>query len=96
MIKSGQDPKLLETKFKKLSKKEKKASEIVDPILAKLDKIDSEDMVAFRISSEGHDTVYNIGHNWSYGMVMNCLDYLNTIQEYKDSLEKRLDRQAKQ
>jgi hypothetical protein len=70
------------------------AKEYVDPILEKINNLEQENTIAFRISQEGYDSVYNIGEHWTYDMVKECLDYIDAVQEYRDREQRRSDAQS--
>ncbi len=93
MAKAGQDTSFL---VRKLDKKEtiEKVEEITDPILRKLSKLEEENVVAFRIAKEGYDTVYNIGHYWTYNMVQECQVYIDSLNEYQEREMKKSERNA--
>jgi len=86
MIKAGQDPSMLITKIDKTLKKVE--TEVVDPILQRLSKLEDENLIAFRLSKEGYDNVYNIGEHWTYNMVQECQVYIDALQEH-ESRERR-------
>ena len=91
MDNAGYDESIL---VKKLDKKEvaEKVEEITDPIIEKLSKLEDENLIAFRLSKEGYDTVYNIGHHWTYNMVQECQIYIDFFNEYQEREVKKLER----
>ena len=91
MDNAGYDESIL---VKKLDKKEvaEKVEEITDPIIEKLSKLEDENLIAFRLSKEGYDTVYNIGHHWTYNMVQECQIYIDSLNEYQEREVKKLER----
>lgn len=79
MVKAGQDPSLL---VKKLAPVEEQIeAKVLDPLEERLMELENENLIAFLLAEKGYDTVYNIGHNWTYDMVQECLIYVNIISE---------------
>lgn len=93
MASVGQDPSFL---VKKLDKKAvaEKVEEITDPIMKRMSKLEDENLIAFRIAKEGFDTVYNIGHHWTYNMVQECQVYIDSLNEYQEREMKKSERNA--
>lgn len=79
MIKAGQDPSQLVSKL--APKEERIKIKVVDPFEEKLKELEDEHLIAFMLAEKNYDTVYNIGHNWSFPMVHECLRYVNIMTE---------------
>jgi hypothetical protein len=92
MINAGQDPSLL---VKKLATEEEQVkAKIVDPLEEKLMALENENLIAFLIAEKGYDTVYNIGHNWTYDMVQECLTYVNILSEEELNAHRKSERNS--
>ncbi len=70
------------------------AKEYVDPLTEKIHKLEQENLIAFRISEEGYDSVYNIGERWTYDMVAECLKYIDIKNAYREREQIKADAQA--
>jgi len=94
MIKAGQDPSMLIKNTESPSEKEEEDEEenIKDPLVKKIHELEDENVIAFRLAKEGLDTVYNIGHRWTYNMAMEGLSFLSTLDEIQDREIKKQER----
>jgi hypothetical protein len=91
---AGHDPSTFLISRIDTTKTAKKVEEVTDPILKKISKLEEENLLAFRISKEGFDTVYNIGHHWTFNMVQECQIYIDSLNEYQEREMKKSERNA--
>ena len=71
--------------------REKEVKEVKNPLEEKMKAISDENLIAFRISQEGYDSVYNIGEHWTYDMVQECFDHIELTRNISARQEQELE-----
>ena len=74
------------------SKEEQVEEKVIDPLVERLMELADENLAAFTISCEGYDNVSNIATKWDYGMVRECIIFIETKREMQERDYKKQER----